>query len=108
MITSDNPHLSEVPSVDLSDHATFAANCKWMEEGVGTDVAERVRELVKAATSPNTRRAYRSDLAHFLANGGSLPATAGLVAAYLARFAGQLAIATLTRRLVAVGRAHAS
>jgi integrase len=47
-------------------------------------------------------------MAHFLANGGALPAISSQVAAYLARYAGQLAIATLARRLVAIGRAHTS
>jgi integrase len=107
--TSDNPHLSEVSLVDRRDRVieTFAVNCKRAEVA-DPDVDEKVRQLVQAATSPNTRRAYRSDLAHFLANGGGLPASANEVAAYLARYAGQLAIATLARRLVAVGRAHTS
>jgi integrase len=110
VLTSDNPHLSEITAVGGLDQlgTTFAVNCKRAEEGVGTDVAEKVRQLVQAATSANTRRAYRSDLAHFLINGGTLPATAGDVATYLARFAGKLAVSTLARRLVAIGRAHTS
>lgn len=110
ILTRDNPHLSELTAVDLPDQLvpTFAVNCKRAEEGTDTDVAEKVRRLVQAATSPNTRRAYRSDLAHFLANGGPLPATGADVAAYLARFGGELAVATLARRLVAIGRAHTS
>jgi integrase len=110
VLTSDNTHLSEVISIDPRGDfsATNVANCTSTEEGAGTDVAERVRQLVQAATSANTRRAYRSDLAHFLANGGALPATAADVAAYLARYAAELAIATLARRLVAIGRAHTS
>jgi integrase len=108
--TSDNPHLSELISIDPRGDfsATNVANCTSTEEGARTDVAERVRQLVQAATSANTRRAYRSDLAHFLANGGALPATPADVAAYLARYAAELSIATLARRLVAIGRAHSS
>src|SRR5882672_3819964 len=108
--TSDNPHLSELTPVDRPSQfgTTFAVNCKRAEEGADTDIAEKVRWLLQAATSPNTRRAYRSDLVHFLANGGTLPASATDVAAYLARYAGELAIATLARRLVAIGRAHTS
>jgi integrase len=108
--TSDNPHLSEVISIDPRGDfsATNVANCTSTEEGARTDVAERVRQLVQAATSANTRRAYRSDLAHFLTNGGALPASAADVAAYLARFGGELAVATLARRLAAIGRAHTS
>ncbi|THD62552.1 MAG: integrase [Bradyrhizobium sp.] len=104
-LTPDNPHLSEL-TIDPLIPAQFAVNCKQAQEGVDQDVTEEVRRLVQAATSPNTRRAYRSDLAHFLANGGKLPATAVDVAVYLARFGGKLAIATLARRLVAIGRAH--
>jgi integrase len=110
VLTFDNPHLSEPTTVDRPEQfvRAFAVNCKQVGEGAGTGVAEEVRRLVQAATSPNTRRAYRSDLAHFLANGGALPATAADVAAYLARFGGELAVATLARRLVAIGRAHTS
>jgi hypothetical protein len=88
VLTSDNPHLSEVMPVDWPDQlaTTFADYCKWAEEGGDSNISEEVRRLVQAATSPNTRRAYRSDLAHFLTNGGALPATAADVAAYLARF----------------------
>jgi integrase len=107
--TSDNPHLSEL-TVDrcVEVKTPVAVNCKRTEEGTDTDVAEKIRRLVQAATAPNTRRAYRSDLAHFLVNGGGLPATAADVATYLARFGGELAVATLARRLVAIGRAHTS
>jgi integrase len=109
-LTSDNPHLSEpTPVVRPNRLATvFAVNCKWADEGADTKIGEKVRQFVQAATSANTRRAYRSDLAHFLSNGGCFPATAANVAAYLARFGGGLAVATLARRLVAIGRAHTS
>ncbi len=63
--------------------------------------------LVEAATAPNTRRAYDSDLKHFLAWGGSLPASPDVVARYLAAHAATHAVATLARRLVAIRRAHA-
>jgi integrase len=109
-LTSDNPHLSELISIDPGGDISVpnAGNYKRAGEGAETEIAEKLRRLVQAATSPNTRRAYRSDLAHFLANGGPLPATAADVAAYLARFGGELAVATLARRLVAIGRAHTS
>jgi integrase len=108
--TSDNPHLSELIAIDRLDQrgTTFAVNCKRAEEDADMNVAERLRRLVQAATSANTRRAYRSDLAHYLAHGGGLPATAVDVATYLARYAGELSVATLARRLVAIGRAHTS
>jgi integrase len=109
-LTRDNPHLSELNPIDRSEQltATFAVNCTRAAEGADDYIAERVRRLVQAATAPNTRRAYRSDLAHFLTNGGAPPATAAQVADYLARYAAELAIATLARRLVAIGRVHTS
>ena len=108
-LTSYNPHLSEVTSADWLEQLApgFAGNCN-PDEVRDADLAEKVRQLIHAATSVNTRRAYRSDLAHFLANGGEFPSSANVVAAYLARHAGQLSVATLTRRLAAISRAHTS
>ncbi len=60
-----------------------------------------VRTYVHAATSDNTRRAYRSDLRHFIEWGGAIPASDVMVADYLARHAGTLSVATLARRVVA-------
>jgi hypothetical protein len=57
-----------------------------------------VLHFIEAATAPNTRRAYDSDLKHFLAWGGALPASPDIVARYLA------AHATLARHLVAIRR----
>src|SRR6516162_5481195 len=66
-----------------------------------------VLHFIEAATAPNTRRAYDSDLRHFLAWGGSLPASPDVVARYLAAHATTHAVATLARHLVAIRRAHA-
>ena len=66
----------------------------------------KVLKLVQANTTANTRRAYDSDINHFLAWGGSLPTTPVDVARYLAAHAGCLSVATLARRLVAIGQAH--
>jgi integrase len=66
-----------------------------------------VLHFIEAATAPNTRRAYDSDLKHFLAWGGSLPASPDVVARYLAAHATTHVVATLARRLVAIRRAHA-
>ncbi len=67
-----------------------------------------VRTYVHAATSDNTRRAYRSDLRHFLEWGGTIPASDVMVADYLARHAGTLSVATLARRVASISRAHAA
>lgn len=96
-ITSDNIHLSK--PTPLGSKTTFqgpVAEC--------TD--PKILELVAAATASNTRRAYVSDLAHFLDWGGNLPADGQAIAEYLATHSDLLSPATLARRLVAVRRAH--
>ncbi len=65
-------------------------------------------ELVHAAISDNSRTAYQSDLKHFTEWGGTVPCTPDEVANYLAAHAGQLSVATLSRRLVSIGKAHTS
>ena len=69
---------------------------------------QTIADYVAAATSDNTRRAYQSDLRMFLAWGGSLPSSPEAVAAYLVANATTLSPVTLSRRLVAIGRAHTS
>jgi integrase len=59
-----------------------------------------------AAQSSATTRSYATDIQHFLQHGGTIPATAAMVAEYLANFAGTLAVATLQHRLIAIHRAH--
>ncbi|MDS4059870.1 MAG: hypothetical protein RKP73_15065, partial [Candidatus Contendobacter sp.] len=67
-----------------------------------------VRAYVHAALAPRTRRAYREDLARFLAWGGRMPSPPEVVAAYLAAHGESHAPATLGRWAVSLGRAHAS
>lgn len=67
-----------------------------------------VRKYLDAALSDNTLRAYRADLKHFLAWGGLIPANPEQVAMYVAHHATILSSSTLTRRLVAIARAHAA
>lgn len=69
-------------------------------------VSPEVSRYIRASLSENSRKAYRADLNHFLAWGGCIPATPEVVARYLAAYAGQLAIATLARRLVSISKAH--
>ena len=62
--------------------------------------------LIRDSLAENSRRAYLSDLAEFERWGGSIPASAGLVAGYLADKADALSIATLVRRLASISKAH--
>lgn len=103
-ITSDNIHLSEPIQSGLQ--INNADNCTRAPAHGCTD--PKILEFIAAATSSNTRRAYQSDLAHFIMCGGCIPAAAQQVARYLADQAGVLAISTLARRLVAIRSAHIS
>ena len=112
-LTRDNPHLSgptiRVSEVDPNALAApqqgfdvrrkFAIDCT-------NELGSMVESYVEAGIAPATRRAYRADLNHFRAWGGSVPATDAQVAAYIAAHATTLKAATLTRRLAAISVAH--
>jgi integrase len=103
LVTRDNIHLSKVITTP---------NLETGLAGVSNPVAPfnctdpKVLEFIAAATAPNTRRAYQSDLRHFLAWGGHLPATPEQVARYLVDHAATLSMATLARRLAGIRAAH--
>ena len=99
-ITRDNIHLSE--PIAHADVAALTTN-----PGPDACTDPMVLHFIEAATAPNTRRAYDSDLRHFVAWGASLPASPDVVARYLAAHATTHAVATLARHLVAIRRAHA-
>lgn len=65
-----------------------------------------IRHYVKHALADNTRRAYRTDLEHYRAWGGTVPASPDSIAAYITAHAETLSIATLQRRLVSIAKAH--
>ena len=60
-----------------------------------------------ASQTNSTRRAYASDLRHFLAQGGSIPCTSKRLIKYLVKLANDgFAVATLERRITSIHRAH--
>lgn len=63
-------------------------------------------EYLVVATSHNTRRAYRADIAHFEKMGGKLPATSQMVASYLKQCATQYNPRTISRRFTAIRQWH--
>ncbi|MBO9464136.1 tyrosine-type recombinase/integrase [Tropicibacter sp. R15_0] len=67
---------------------------------------EAVEHFIRESLSANTRKAYRADLAHFSDWGGSLPATADMVARYLADHADTLAPSSLARRVATLSKVH--
>jgi hypothetical protein len=102
VITRDNFHLSELTSSRST--SSIAVDCNRSLVDHCTD--PKVLELITAATAPNTLRAYESDIAHFLAWGGSIPSSPKIVAEYFAAHSDMLSVATLTRRLIAIRREH--
>ena len=81
-------------------------SCSQLHDSAPDVVPDEVAALVEASIADNTRRAYRSDLDHFAAWGGTLPAEPALVASYLAAHAETLSVATLVRRIATVSKAH--
>lgn len=70
------------------------------------DHATRHRSFLAAATSDNTRQAYRSAISHYLDWGGVLPADEPAVIRYLVRYADTLNPRTLALRLTALSQWH--
>ena len=94
-VTSAENHKSTV-----QDSAANAPNA------VSSAIPATAEHFMAAAQARATKVAYASDVRHFLANGGTIPAKPPQVTAYLARFAASLAVATLERRLIAIHKAH--
>lgn len=66
----------------------------------------RLNEYLIAATSDNTRKAYRDDIQHFITWGGLLPTTPDIIVQYLQTYAAHLNSRTLARRLTALKHWH--
>lgn len=93
VLTRDNPFLSRPINAALA----------------GSDaLSEAAETFIRASISENTRKAYRSDLAHYAAWGGTLPATPEQVARYLADHADTLAPSSLARRVATLSKVHAA
>jgi integrase len=91
----------------------FAVNCttpasseQSLEFAINCTNEDCVRDLIEHSVSDNTRIAYESDLKHFTAWGGTLPASPAMIASYIAAYAGVLAVATITRRVATLSKAH--
>jgi integrase len=84
---------------DLDVPKVSAINCT-------SHLPNTVARFVNDSLAENSRRAYLSDLAEFERWGGSIPASAETVAAYLAARADTLAVATLVRHLASISKAQ--
>jgi len=110
LLTPDNLQLSRPTMKSVETSGERAINCNAPSVPCAIDctqgLVDRVAELVANSISENTRRAYASDLAHFAAWGGSVPANPALVASYLAAHGEELSVATLVRRVATISKAH--
>jgi site-specific recombinase XerD len=75
-------------------------------QGTSLKIGSLAYSYAHAATSENTREAYRSDVRQFIAWGGFLPATPDMVIRYLEDHAQSLHPNTLKRRLTALKNWH--
>ena len=71
-----------------------------------TEHAEKHRAFLAAATTDNTRQAYRSSIKHYLEWGGVLPADEQAIIRYLVNFSDSLNPRTLALRLTAISQWH--
>ena len=69
-------------------------------------VIKTAADYLHAATSDNTRTAYKADIEHFSNWGGLLPSSQQTVSEYLIAHAGKLSVSTLTRRLAGLSAWH--
>lgn len=91
--------LMEVEIVPVGDKLTVLRN---EENAVGFTR----QDYIHAATSNNTRKAYQSDVRHFINWGGLLPASPESIVNYLHQHATVLNPRTLHRRLTAIKQWH--
>lgn len=76
------------------------------EQAITAQSLPPLQTYIQAATSDNTRKAYRHDIRHYMAWGATLPTTADVLITYLQHYAPELNARTLTRRLTAIKNWH--
>ena len=116
VLTPDNIQLSSLKNTP-ADRQCHLNETNCTEQGSPLASADQflsvepsgaisVDELVRQSIAPSTRVAYDSDLRHFVAWGGTLPASSATIASYIASHVGMLAVATITRRVATLSKAH--
>jgi len=71
-------------------------------------IQKDVKALLDAAYADNTKRAYRADVASFLAWGGNIPSNPEQIAAFIAYRANMCSVATIRRQLASLSSLHAT
>lgn len=97
VLTRDHVSLSR-PTKDALH--TSAIRCMREKE------AEQIEDLLRHSLAANTIRAHQSDMQHYVGWGGKVPAMPSEIAAYIAAFAGRLAVSTIERRIATISKAH--
>lgn len=100
------PKMSKIKETDLPSSRTATNTPFKPARPRATPLSALVGTFTAAAQSSATQRSYAADVRHFKSHGGTIPASAAMVAEYLATFAGTSAVATLQHRLIAIHRAH--
>ena len=102
-MTAKKPHASAGTKSPASSKESSASTAAKTAEKppIGS-----VAGYVASASSQATKRAYASDVRHFIQHGGAIPATPAMVAEYLAKLAPIMKVATLERRCVSIAQAH--
>lgn len=106
--TFDNLQLSNLINAGFDDAVALDEVAPLQSIATAGSLPDHVRQHISAAIADNTRRAYQSDLADFYRWGGVVPCSPELLATYLSFRADKLSPVTLTRRVVAISRAHLS
>lgn len=93
--------------VDQSRSSEMENKLKKKNTSDQKNINSVVKNYIAASQASSTKRAYASDLRHFLAHGGRFPCSPKRLAKYLAESANSgLAVATLERRVTVIHKAH--
>lgn len=99
--TVDDYNLNKI-AINCTSGGVLSDPSSWGAQGL----SDGVHALISNSLSDATRRAYRSDMAQYEAWGGAIPSTPATVAEYLSELAQTHTVATITRRLASLAKAH--
>ena len=105
-LESDGDIIPEQPSQPPSPKTRLAPFRNRITALSEAELREKHREFLAAASSDNTRRAYRSAIHHFQNWGGLLPCDPSMVLNYLLSYAETLNPRTLSVRVTALSQWH--
>lgn len=108
---AEDKHLRKNPQfapMEISTKSSKTNNRSLVSSEKMTEIElqQRQREFLAAATSENTRRAYRSAIRSFQQWGGTLPCDPTIILRYLLTYADKLNPRTLALRLTALSQWH--